>query len=242
VSIGTGPAEAAMNSRTRRSTIRALVITGLLVSMVLAGCGGDPASASPAAQLPTAVTPAPTPTLAATPPAVATASPTAEATPAASDLPSPGSFAFDAAAVFDYYIGEGYACGDASPSSQAEGYLIRRCQLEAGALTIIFGIVSDEDGTIGNAFMGVLGSDGVTMPSPRDAIDPLAGFLGAMLGQDIGTTTMSWLAERLGEENAETQANGLLAATYAVTDDTGAGLYVELASQAFMDAPVPGAG
>jgi hypothetical protein len=63
-----------------------------------------------------------------------------------------------------------------------------------------------------------------------------------MLGQDIGTTTMSWLAERLGEENAETQANGLLAATYAVTDDTGAGLYVELASQAFMDAPVPGAG
>lgn len=53
---------------------------------------------------------------------------------------------------------------------------------------------------------------------------------------------MSWLAERLGEEEAETEANALQVATFAVTDETGYGLYVELASQAFMDALVPGAG
>lgn len=237
-------------ARTRLAHIRrrtVLVIIGLVGSMVLGACGGGgaptagPATAT-ATTTPVAVTPAPTgPSPEATPSDAVTAAPTVAATPSASDLPSPGSFAFNAAAVFDYYIGEGYTCGDASPSSQAEGYVIRRCELVNGELTIIFGIASEEGGTIGDAFMGVLGSDGVTMPSPRDAFDPLAGFLGAMLGTDIGTTTMSWLAEHLGEENAETQANGLRAATYAVTDETGYGLYVELASSAFMEAPVPGA-
>ena len=219
---------------TDRTRPRALAVLGVAGAILLGACGGGTAG-TPAP----AATPAPTA-------AVATPSPAPTGAPGDSPIASNassanGGFAFSTQEVIAYYKGAGYTCQPETPSTQAAGYTVQRCLLadDAKKLTHLVAFVFDPDGVTGNAFSGVLGSDGKTMPAPADAIEALGGFLGAMLGTDQGTTTVTWLAEHLGEKSAQTTAGDILVMTYTGNDATGQGLYVEVANQSFMDAPAP---
>jgi hypothetical protein len=227
-----------------RTPARRLAVLGLAATLLVAACGGA-ATPSATTSLPTAV---PATTAPATPTAApATPSTTPKPTPVPTIGPSPsssadlGGFAFSTDEVFAYYKGVGYECQAPTASTQAAGYTVQRCLLtdDAKGLTTLVALVFTADGVTGNAFAGVLGSDGTTLPTPADSAEMLGGFLGAMLGQERGATAMTWLAQHLGEVSAQTTVGDILVATYSVTDETGAGLYVEVANQAFMDAPTP---
>ncbi len=232
---------------TDRTPARLLAVFGLAGAILLAGCGGAAASPTPA---PTAApTPAPTAAPTAAPPTPSsTAAPATEAptiapadSPAATKDPALGGFVFPAAQILSYYESNGLTCGDPSPSTQAAGYTITRCvgTDDTTKLTTIVAVVTDPDGVMGDAFVGVLGSDGKTMPKPEDAITGLGFFLGAMLGEADGTAAVTWLAQHMGEEMAQTTINDMLVATYPGDESTGLGYYVETANQAFLNAPTP---
>jgi hypothetical protein len=74
---------------------------------------------------------------------------------------------------------------------------------------------------------------------PVDAMDPLSGFLGAMLGSDRGGALVEWLAGHAGDAYAETSAGGLRIATYTPSADDHSVIYVELADQGYLAAPRP---
>jgi len=106
-------------------------------------------------------------------------------------------------------------------------------------LTTIVSVVTDPNGVIGDAFAGVLGADGKSLPTTVEAITGLGFFRGAMLGETDGTAAATWLTQHLGENMAQTTINNMLVATYPVDEATGLGYYVETANQAFMNAPAP---
>jgi hypothetical protein len=232
-----------------RTPARLLAVFGLAGALLVAGCGG--AAASPTAAPTNAPTPAPTaaPAVTAAPAtpaptvAPATAAPTIApaGSPTATKDPALGGFAFPAAQVLSYYGSNGLTCGDPAPSPQATGYTITRCvgTDDTTKLTTIVAVVTDPDGVIGDAFAGVLASDGKTMPKPADAITGLGFFLGAMLGEADGTEAVTWLAQHMGETMAQTTINDMLVATYPGDEATGVGYYVETANQAFLNAPAP---
>ena len=226
----------------RRVTIG--VVLGLAGAILFAGCGGaatpttapTPAS-TPAPSAAPAVTPAPTA------PAPTVAPPTAAPTeaPASASAGDNGGFAFAPADVFAYYKSQGFACQDPEPSGQAARYTIQRCTKEDatnGQLQLI-AIVTDPDGVTGDAFAGVLASDGKTVPTPEQSLDHLSGFVGAMLGPDLGMEPGVWLARNLGAETAQTTAGDLVVGTYTQNDSAAVGIFVEIANKAFMDAPAP---
>ena len=234
-----------------RTTARLLAVLGLTGTLLVAGCGASAATAgptAPATPVPTAAsaTPAPTaaPTVAPTT-APTAASATAVPTIAPSDSPDAtmdpalGGFAFPTSDVLAYYTSIGFTCKDPAPSTQAAGYTITRC-VKADATkgnTTIVALVADPGGVTGDAFIGVVGSDGKTTPKPEDAITDLAFFLGAMLGKTNGTQASTWLATNLGAESAQTTIGDVLVGTYPGDAATGPGYYVEVANQAFMSAP-----
>ncbi|MCJ7712490.1 MAG: hypothetical protein MUQ32_16840 [Chloroflexi bacterium] len=74
------------------------------------------------------------------------------------------------------------------------------------------------------------------------ALDPLSGFLGAMLGGDRGGALLEWLAGHLGDAYAETSEGGLRIATYTASAEDHATIYVQLANQAYLDPPRPSGG
>jgi hypothetical protein len=119
--------------------------------------------------------------------------------------------------------------------------MITRCvgTNDTTKLTTIVAVVTDPDGVTGDAFAGVLGSDGKTTPKPEDAITGLGFFLGAMLGETDGTAAVTWLAQHMGETMAQTTISDMLVATYPGDEATGLGYFVEVANQAFMNAPAP---
>ena len=227
----------------RRAAIGAVL--GLAGAILLAGCGG--AAATPAPSAAPAATPAPAPAATPAPPAAPTAAPTAKptaapiATPAASTAANLGGFAFPAEQVLNYYESAGFKCEPATPSTLAAGYSVVRCLKadEATKLTTIIALVADENAVMGDAFAGVVGTDGKTSPTPEQAINDLAFFLGAVLGETDGQEAGTWLTEHLGEELAKTAVGDILVATYPGDKDTGLGYYVEVANKAFMDAPTP---
>ena len=224
-------------------------VFGLAGAMLLAGCGGAatptaaptaaPATAAPTAEpatTPAPATPAPTAAPTAAP---ATVAPTeASASAAAGDT---GGFAFAPADVFAYYTSQGFTCQDPTPSSQAAGYTIQRCTKEdaANGQLQLIAIVTDPNGVTGDAFAGVLASDGKTMPTPEQSLEHLSSFVGAMLGADRGMAPGVWLAKNLGAETAQTTAGDLLVGTYTQNDSAAVGLFVEMANQAFLNAPAP---
>ena len=233
-----------------RTPARLLAVLGLTGTLLVAGCGASAATAgptAPATPVPTAAsaTPAPTaaPTVAPTT-APTAASATAVPTIAPSDSPDAtmdpalGGFAFPTSDVLAYYTSIGFTCKDPAPSTQAAGYTITRCKADAtkGNTTIV-ALVADPGGVTGDAFIGVVGSDGKTTPKPEDAITDLAFFLGAMLGKTNGTQASTWLATNLGAESAQTTIGDVLVGTYPGDAATGPGYYVEVANQAFMSAP-----
>ncbi|HEV8699031.1 MAG TPA: hypothetical protein VGQ89_15145 [Candidatus Limnocylindrales bacterium] len=69
--------------------------------------------------------------------------------------------------------------------------------------------MTDPNGGLANAFASVQGKDAETFLAPVDAPDPMAGFLGAMLGEDQGSALLPWLAGHLGDAYAETTIGGI---------------------------------
>lgn len=72
---------------------------------------------------------------------------------------------------------------------------------------------------------------------PVDALEPLAAFLGATLGEGQGSELLSWLAGHLGDAYAETTIGGLKVATYTASETDPSRLYVEIANETYLDAP-----
>jgi hypothetical protein len=223
-------------SPARRAAIGAVLC--LAGAILFAGCGGAAATPTPAPMPPPTATPAPPPAPTAAPTAKPNAAPTA--TPAASTAANLGGFAFPAEQVLNYYESAGFTCKPATPSTQAAGYSVVRCLKadEATKLTTIIALVADENAVTGDAFAGVVGTDGKTSATPEQAINDLAFFLGAMLGETAGQEAGSWLTQHLGED-LSTTVGDILVATYPGDKDTGLGYYVEVANKAFMDAPAP---
>lgn len=87
-----------------------------------------------------------------------------------------------------------------------------------------------------DAFASVQGTAGETILDPVDALEPLAGFLGVMLGEDAGTAALPWLAGHLGDAYSETTSGAIHIATYTASPDDHSRLYVEVANRAYLDA------
>ena len=147
-------------------------------------------------------------------------------------------FAFAAEDIAAYYESQGYACIAPQPSAKASGFTFRSCELtdDAGRRRVI-GLVTDPDGGMANGFASVRGTDAETILAPIDALDPLSGFLGATLGEEQGTALLTWLASHLGDAYAETISGPIKVATYTESENDHSTLYVEVANQAYLDAP-----
>ena len=172
--------------------------------------------------------------------------PELSATPASLEaIPSPAStaavgFAFDPESIVGYYLGLGYTCTDPGPSAQAEGYLYRSCRLvDADGRTRIVGLVTDPADDLANAFASIQGKEGESVLDPSVALEPLAAFLGATLGPTQGEALLPWLAGHLGDAYSKTSFADLTIATYTPTADDHSKLSVEIANQAYLNAPGP---
>ncbi len=160
------------------------------------------------------------------------------------DSPAPSAaatgFAFAADDVVAYYESQGYACTERQPSTTAVGYTYRTCtKVDDAGRTLTVGLVTDPSGELGDGFASVQGKDGEAFLAPIDALDPLAGFLGAMLGDERGSALLDWLAGHLGDVYAETETGPLKVATYTESDADVSKLFVELANDAYLSAPTP---
>jgi len=197
-------------------------------TLMLSACASPVATTAPTA--PTSQGVAPT-----TPPSSAAAS---HPGPAESTNPVVVGFAFAAEDIVAYYQSQGYACSTRQPSTKAAGFFLRTCQkIDDAGRTLIVGVVTDPAGGLANGFASVQGRDSETFLAPVDALDPLAGFLGAMLGEDQGSALLQWLAGHLGDAYSETTIGGIRVATYTASTDDHSRLYVEVANQAYIDAP-----
>jgi hypothetical protein len=173
--------------------------------VIIAGCGSTTVT-PPLATSPTATLVARSSTVSplASPPA-ASASPTANTT----------GFAFAAEDIAAYYQTQGYACDAPQPSTKAAGFTLRSCEkVDEGGRTRVVGLVTDPAGGLANGFASVKGKAGEIILAPVDALDPLSGFLGSMLGEEHGAALLTWLASHLGDSYAETTTGPIRVATY----------------------------
>lgn len=192
----------------------------LLIAALLGACGTSAPSGTP--------TPLPTP------------SPTAAPSLAEAPSPSTGAgFAFDAESVLGYYASKGYTCGQPAPSAQAAGFLFTTCQfVDPAGRTLVIGVVTDPNDELADGFASVRGTASEPVLDPTAALQPLAGFLGAMLGPTRGEELLAWLAGHIGDSYAETTSGALKVATYIKGDDHST-IYVELANDTYLAAPPP---
>ncbi|MBI3750756.1 MAG: hypothetical protein HY263_03735 [Chloroflexi bacterium] len=194
-----------------------------MLVLALAACGPSPSSTA-VATLPATMTPGPS----AAPPGTGTAIPS-----------SATGFAFDAESVAGYYETRGYACTAPQPSSLATGYQFTSCQLlDANGRTRVVGVVTDPNDDLADGFTSIRGTASETVLDPSVALDPFAAFLGAMLGPTRGEALLTWLAEHIGDSFAETTSGDLHVATYIKGEDHST-IYVEIANQAYLEAPAP---
>jgi hypothetical protein len=209
---------------------RCLASLVVATSLLLAACGSTTLSPSSTA-LPPSTLDAPTSSAAA---AASPSEPPASATPTANTT----GFAFAAEDIAAYYESQGFACVGPQPSTKAKGFTVRTCQKtdEAGRTRTI-GLVSDPAGGLANGFASVKGTNSETILAPIDALDPVSGFLGAMLGEEQGTALLTWLASHLGDTYAETTSGPIKVATFTESEADHSTLYVEVANQAYLDAP-----
>jgi hypothetical protein len=209
------------------------------VSILLAGCGSSTASGAwasagtPAAGSGQTAPPAPAGSASGATletPAGPTGGPTAVQT----------GFAFPADDIIAFYQSRGYDCVAPRPSEKAAGYAYRACaQVDANGRSLVVGVVTDPDGVLADAYASVQGKAGEDFLEPVDALDSLAGFLGVTLGEDRATDALTWLAEHLGDDYAETAVGPITLATYTPTPDDHSRLFVELANQAYLKASPP---
>jgi hypothetical protein len=213
--------------------IHRTVAIALLSGAVLAtagGCTANPPSVP-------ATTPTPATTTAATPPpsgATTTSGPSA--------LASPG-FVFDPESIVGYFETIGYACTARRASTTAVGHEFQSCQLvDADGRTRTLGIVTDPADNVADAFLSVRGTDAEPVLDPAAVLDPFAAFLGAVLGEEQGTAQLPWVAAHLGDPDARATVGDLTIATYTPTPEDHSKLTVEIATSAYLDAPVPSTG
>jgi hypothetical protein len=201
----------------------------MVISLVLTACGSTTLTPSAATSpLSTRAATSGSPVAASSPEPAPSAAPTANTT----------GFPFAAEDIAAYYQTQGYTCADPLPSTKAVGFMLRSCQLtDADGRTHTVGLVSDPAGGLANGFASVKGKDGETILAPIDALDPLSGFIGAMLGEERGAALLTWLASHLGDAYAETTSGPIRLATYTESADDHSTLYVEVANQAYLDAP-----
>lgn len=213
-----------------RSADRVLAPVLVAISLLLAACGSAVVTPNPIASpaSPSANVPADPHLLASPSQAAGSASPTVNIT----------GFAFAAEDIAAYYQTQGYTCAAPRPSSKASGYTVRTCQeIDTAGRTRVIGLVTDPAGGLANAYASVKGVETETILAPIDALDPLAGFLGATLGEQQGGALLTWLATHVGDEFAETMSGPIKVATYAESAEDHSTLYVEVANQAYLDAP-----
>jgi hypothetical protein len=205
-----------------------LAVLVVATSLLLAACSSSTATPTPASSLTPTLGPA-----SALPVSPASSRQSALAT-TANDMTG---FAFAAEDIAAYYESQGYSCLAPQPSTKAAGFMFRTCRKtdEAGRTNTI-GLVTDPHGALANAFASVQGTDAETILAPIDVLDPLAGFLGATLGEQQGTALLIWLASHLGDTYAETMSGPIKVATYTASQDDHSKLFVEVANQAYLDA------
>jgi hypothetical protein len=155
--------------------------------------------------------------------------------------PEPSGFFFDPADVADYYRSIGYTCAPPVPSTVAAGYSVVTCvHVDPAGRSRAVGLVTDGAGRLGNAFASVSAREGETYLDPDDALDPLAAFLGTMLGETRGGEAAVWLKEHLGAVFERTTSGSLTIATYTERGDDPSVLFVEVADEAYLRAsPAP---
>lgn len=205
-------------------------VVALVIALLSGGCG----SAAPSADTVSSPGPVTAPSAA----APSSASPVPSVAGSAAPSASATGFAFAAPDIAAYYESQGYRCSSPQPSAQAAGYTIRTCgQTDAAGRTRTVGLVTDADGALGNAFASVKGTDEEPILAPIDVLEPLSGFLGATLGEAQGTSLLTWLASHLGDAYASTTIGPIRVATFTESPDDHSTLYVEVADQAYLDAP-----
>jgi hypothetical protein len=213
-----------------RPAKRVLVPIFVATALLLAACGSTVVTPSPIAS-----PPSPPPNFAPASPLLASPS---QAPGSASPTANITGFAFAAEDIAAYYQTQGYTCAAPQPSSRAVGYTLRTCQeTDTAGRTRVIGLVTDQAGALANAYASVKGNETETILAPIDALDPLAGFLGATFGEQQGGALLTWLATHLGDEFAETMSGPIKVATYTESADDRSTLYVEVANQAYLDAP-----
>jgi hypothetical protein len=197
---------------------------GVLVAGILVGCSPATPTVEPSAGAQSPVQPTET---------LGTASPGPSTGPTAAV-----GFAFDAESIAGYYESLGYTCTDPGPSTQAAGYLFRSCQLlDPDGRTRVVGLVTDPNDDLADAFASIQGKTGEAILDPTVALDPLAAFLGATLGPSQGEALLPWLAGHLGDSYTTTTIADLTIATYSQEPDDHSKLFVEIANQAYLEAP-----
>jgi hypothetical protein len=201
----------------------------IATSLLLVACGSTPATASPTAS--------PSQTFTSASPSAALRSPSEPPASATATADLTG-FAFAAEDIAAYYESQGYVCAAPQPSTTAAGFTFRGCQVvDAAGRTRAIGLVTDPGGGLANGFASVKGTDAEAILAPIDALDPLSGFLGAMLGAEQGAALVTWLASHLGDTYAETTSGPIKVATYSESAEDHSTLYVEVANRTYLDAP-----
>jgi len=206
----------------RGGTVAALA---LAAAVTLGGCG----SAAPSTP-----SPAPPQTGSPAPPALESPSGTQ---PAASAIASPSlGFSFAAQDIAAYYEGQGYVCGAPEASPKA-GFTVRSCNvIDDAGRTRVIGLVTDASGALVSGSASVTGTASEAVLAPIDALDPLAGLLGATLGEQRGSALLTWLASHLGDANAETASGPLRVRTHTANETDHRTLSVEVSTQAYLNA------
>lgn len=168
--------------------------------------------------------------------------PAAEPSVSQSSLPTPApsGFGFSDEAVIGFYESRGFICDEVQPSATAAGYFFQGCQKkDADGRTLAIGLVTDPSGGLADAYASVQGMADEPILEPTDALDHLSGFLGAMLGEERGTTLLEWLAGHLGDAYAQTSIDTLIVATYTQSEIDHSRLYLEFANKDYIGAPTP---
>ena len=200
-------------------------VVGLLVATILSACTSGASS-----------TPVPSSGVSGTPSIEASSSESSLPTPA------PSGFAFSVEAVIGYYEGRGFVCDELQPSATAAGYFFQGCQLvDADGRTRSLGFLTDPSGDLADGYASMQGRADEAFLAPTIAMDHLAGFLGAMLGDERGTSLLEWLAGHLGDAYAQTTIDVLTVATYTPSPTDHSRLTLEIGSQDYLDAPAPSA-
>jgi hypothetical protein len=192
------------------------------VGLLVAACGSAQPSAPMATAGPTGQPSAPQPT-------APTAAPASPAPATGSPVPAPG-FAFDAESVLGYYRSIAYVC-DGPVAGPLSGSTLQSCQLrDADGRVRVIGVITEPAGNLAAGFASVRGRRGEAFVDPETALEPLAGFLGAMLGEARGTELVPWLADHLGDAFGETASGDLAVLTYTQEAFGQTVLFVEVAS------------